>query len=179
MELANILASQMTTMTEMRIQNAQREAMQNAAAFQQMRAVSYMGGAVGVCAQGGAGGAGATLNIAAVPEHVDQAQAFIARQLVAQAQSDYRVALERGKNAEAEAARVRMQSALLCEEVTTHRARADRAEATLAKLQPRIRRELISPLFSHELRRGSYELKWPWLAASWAFVIAGVAVCLL
>jgi hypothetical protein len=194
-DLPYILASQLGTIREMQIQQQQRAAMQDARNLQnclrsgayppQMRAVSYHSGAAGIAGHGGAGGvgylgspgeSGAALNLEAVPEHVDQAQAFVARQLVAQAQSDYRVAVERGKVAEAEAARVRMEVAVALEEANTQRARADKAEAELRTLQPLIRRKYIAPASSSP---GSYELKWPWLAVSWAFVIAGVGVCLL
>lgn len=114
------------------------------------------------------------LEPAAVADGVDQAQAFVARQLVAQAQSDYRLALERGKVAEAEAARVRMETAVALEEAAAQRARADKAEAQLRKLRPEIVRRLIP-----SSGPGSHELRWPWLAASWALLLAGIGVCLL
>lgn len=169
-ELVNIIASQLGTIREMQIRQSQREAMQDARAFQQQQAVSYMSGAPGIGVSSNIG----RLNLEAVPEHVDQAQAFVARQLVAQAQSDYRVAVERGKTAAADAARQKMETAIALEEAAAHRARADRAEAQLRKLRPQLLARLIP-----DRGPGSYELKPPWLWASWALVIAGVVVCAL
>jgi hypothetical protein len=106
----------------------------------------------------------------------DGQREFMARQLVQQAQADYAAALARGEKADSQ-----VRGARRAEEC--ERQRADAAEAQvrhlerqLRELQPAIRKGLMPPTMPSS---GSYELKWPWLAASWACLIAGVLVCAL
>lgn len=164
-----------------RIRREQREQLEK------MRGIGYTtcaNGPAGIMSGGGAGGvgyadcpgagAGGVGYLEAVPEGVDQASAFVARQLVAQAQSDYRQAVDRATQAERDAARMRTE---LERANTFASGQAAELEQFRRLSQPRIRRELISPLFDRT--PGTHELKWPFLALSWACVVAGVVVCVL
>lgn len=106
---------------------------------------------------------------------------FIARNLVRQAQSDYAAAVARGdRYAEMEAAaRVGVEEAkqaqlAIARDLADTRGKLSAAEAALRALRPQVLKRLIP-----DSGPGSHELKWPWLAASWALVIAGLAVVIL
>lgn len=110
-----------------------------------------------------------------LPEHVEANRAFVARQLVQQAQLDYQNAVKRGDTAAQDATRARLEAVTARTDAATQRQRAEAAEAKLRALQPDIRKRVLGP----QVRDVQYEPTKLWLATSWALILAGIVVCAL
>lgn len=106
----------------------------------------------------------------------DPDRQFMARNLVMQAQADYAAAIARAEKSAGQVQTARTSAEFAKQRADAAEAQVRHLEAQLRTLQPAIRKGLIPPTMPS---RGSYELKWPWLAASWAFLIAGIAMVVL